>query len=720
MTTGQSLVVVGLMSGGKDSCYNLCHCAKLGHRVAALATLAPPQGKDELDSYMYQTVGHDAIHLIAEAMELPLYRTTITGQAINQTSTYGQRLASTSSHTLDVRDETEDLFTLLRMVKEAQPEINAVSVGAILSNYQRIRVEHVALRLGLQMMPLSFLWQRDQAELLDEMCQAGMNSVLIKVAGAGLGEVDLLKSLAQMKHKLHKLHSIYGAHICGEGGEYETFTLDCPLFKRRICIDQKTTIIHSDSSFASVFYLRIDAAHLEDKVEGATTLGDVTVPPLLDSLSEKTLKRCEEAERRCIRPTAVRTIESHAYRAPAKPPVTRIGHWCAIGGIVGLPVDLIKDEFQSAFDALLRTLADHSLSSAHLTHINVYLSSQAHFSQLNEVYKACFGVDPPSRACVAINLDEQSRHHIILDGVAYDDGVLYKADSAIPSIAPRPRKALHVQGRSYWAAANIGPYSQSVLAESRISIAGQIGLLPTTLQLASHIPVQIVLALQHARRVFKATLEARAAKQKGWIEGCVCWLDDARWLPLAREAWHAQGLDADDEDADEDGDRSGWEAEWIGRGLTIHQIPITFIVLNKGALPRSAAVEWQLFAHDGKSVAKSTGGKDEGDTEGDDDEDDDDDDDDNDNDGDAPLPICSNDMSFHLATFSGSCFRISCRKGSSSLAMAHLNKKDGANDTNTTSVLSLQPTLCAKVFYTQEEHLELRKCSLSWNASMVC
>ena len=26
----------------------------------------------------------------------------------------------------------------------------------------------------------------------------------------------------------------YGTNVCGEGGEYETFTLDCPLFKKRI------------------------------------------------------------------------------------------------------------------------------------------------------------------------------------------------------------------------------------------------------------------------------------------------------------------------------------------------------------------------------------------------------------------------------------------------------------------------------------------------------
>lgn len=27
---------------------------------------------------------------------------------------------------------------------------------------------------------------------------------------------------------------LYGSNVCGEGGEYETLTLDCPLFKVRL------------------------------------------------------------------------------------------------------------------------------------------------------------------------------------------------------------------------------------------------------------------------------------------------------------------------------------------------------------------------------------------------------------------------------------------------------------------------------------------------------
>ena len=81
---------------------------------------------------MYQTVGHDAIDLYAEAVGLPLYRHYIKGGSVEQGSEYFQ----------NDKDEVEDLYHLLSRVKEAE-SIEAVAVGAILSNYQRVRVENV-------------------------------------------------------------------------------------------------------------------------------------------------------------------------------------------------------------------------------------------------------------------------------------------------------------------------------------------------------------------------------------------------------------------------------------------------------------------------------------------------------------------------------------------------------------------------------------------------
>ena len=49
-------------------------------------------------------------------------------------------------------DEVEDLLRLLAFVKTALPGVEAVSSGAIASDYQRLRVEHVCInpKLGFR------------------------------------------------------------------------------------------------------------------------------------------------------------------------------------------------------------------------------------------------------------------------------------------------------------------------------------------------------------------------------------------------------------------------------------------------------------------------------------------------------------------------------------------------------------------------------------------
>lgn len=106
-------------------------CVANGHEIVALANLKPgsASGKgfifififyfwtrkqfskyihvDELDSFMYQTVGHDAIHFYAECMDLPLYRREITGTALSLGAQYE----------VTPKDETEDLYELLKEIK---------------------------------------------------------------------------------------------------------------------------------------------------------------------------------------------------------------------------------------------------------------------------------------------------------------------------------------------------------------------------------------------------------------------------------------------------------------------------------------------------------------------------------------------------------------------------------------------------------------------------
>ncbi|EDQ92265.1 uncharacterized protein MONBRDRAFT_14389, partial [Monosiga brevicollis MX1] len=247
-------------SGGKDSCHNLLHCVANGHQVVALANLAPPEQphdvlvSDELDSMMYQTVGHEGIELLAAALDKPLYREAIVGACVSDTKTY---------HRAE-RDEVEDMDRLFQRVIRSHPDVEAVSVGAILSDYQRTRVEQVAARHGITV--LSYLWQRDQAELLAEMVASGLEAIVIKVAAMGLmPRKHLGQTLGMLSPTLHKLHDLYEVHVCGEGGEYETFVLDSPLFTRRLVVEESTTIIHSDDAFAPVGYLQLQRLALVDK-----------------------------------------------------------------------------------------------------------------------------------------------------------------------------------------------------------------------------------------------------------------------------------------------------------------------------------------------------------------------------------------------------------------------------------------------------------------------
>lgn len=82
---------------------------------------------------MYQTVGHMGIEKLAEAMGVPLFRMETKGLSTQTGKNY---------EPTDTDDEVEDLYNLLANTKKSMG-IEAVAVGAIFSDYQRVRVENV-------------------------------------------------------------------------------------------------------------------------------------------------------------------------------------------------------------------------------------------------------------------------------------------------------------------------------------------------------------------------------------------------------------------------------------------------------------------------------------------------------------------------------------------------------------------------------------------------
>lgn len=95
----------------------------------------------------------------------------------------------------------------------------------------------VCSRLGL--VSLAYLWHQPQQQLLADMVASDIEAVLVKVAALGLEpHKHLGNSIAQLQPYLLGLRDRFGCNVCGEGGEYETLTLDCPAFKHgRIVLD---------------------------------------------------------------------------------------------------------------------------------------------------------------------------------------------------------------------------------------------------------------------------------------------------------------------------------------------------------------------------------------------------------------------------------------------------------------------------------------------------
>ncbi len=421
-------------------------------------------------------------------------------------------------------------------------------------------------------------------------------------------------------------------------------------------------MVHSEASFASVAYLRIDKASLApyetDDSYRRKLIDDLAVP-LHDSKSQKLLARLSSTP-----DLAELSLNGDGAGAPSPavpqappsihPAFARNGPWFAVSNVrpehsstssskardlhppafrdakirslkhgqgeaAELTIEL--DTYESAFQRLFTLLHEHGLHPRQIVHVNFYLASQDDFLHANTKYKQFFGSSPPSRACIA--LGERLGCKVGIEVIGF-------VDPSGPSGAAH-RRALHVQSRSYWAPANIGPYSQAVVAGGRITIAGQIGLRPSDLSLPDSFEEQAVLSLQHARRILRAVLEQSANAKKHWVEGGVCWLEAPeggssavaarrRLAGLAAQVWHgddhADEGDADSDDDDGDGsaqkseayfEETRWHAQWKGpsmRQADYERIPLVFAFLPTGALPRRAKIEWQLTAQTGTGEAQ--------------------------------------------------------------------------------------------------------------------
>lgn len=571
---------VALISGGKDSCYNILHCQRQGHELVALANLRPiDTDKQELDSFMFQTVGHDIVSLYENCTGLPLFR-----KEIHPKTSKNVEL----NYTPTKDDEIEVLYQLLSEVKQSIPDLQAVSVGAILSSYQRTRVEDVCGRLGLVV--LSFLWQRSQLELMTEMCSMSkqedelntsesckLDARIIKVAAIGLDSTDLGKSLPQLFPKMLKLNTQYEVHICGEGGEFESMVLDAPFFRKGFLKLEEvidTTDSENDGVYNAQLKVKFQKRELPDDIF-QSELSRLPVPPLFDPAWNELYELIDNENFE-----DTKTINTMNIRLPSvKTHTNRIGNLLYISNIQpqykgGTVQEQVKDVLQQ----LDNILKDNHLTAKNVLYSSLLLKDMSLFASVNQEYSKFFdiwknGPLPPARACIESN--------IINDGSALQLSVVVKyADQTLGNDIEKCEKSgLHVQGRSYWAPCNIGPYSQSIWLSNDLNqlsyLSGQIALEPSQMEMidTNDAKQQAVLSLKHLDSI-KQVINARNQVQ------LTCFISNNSIVPLLTQTWAQYS---------EDIIYSSEMEEWCGKPSESQDCLIIVKVSN---LPRNALCEW--------------------------------------------------------------------------------------------------------------------------------
>ncbi len=201
--------VAVLYSGGKDSTYSLHWAWLQGFKIKVLVSIEPRR-----DSYMFHYPGISAVHYQARALGLPLI--------------YIRSLK---------KEPEKELLVLKKALFKAIEEydIEGIVAGALLSDYQRMRIALVAEELELK--TYTPLWRINQKKYLLEIVDSGIKFVITKISVYGLPRSFMGKIIEYTDVlEIIKLAEKYRFNPAFEGGEAETLVLDAPLFKEKLCV----------------------------------------------------------------------------------------------------------------------------------------------------------------------------------------------------------------------------------------------------------------------------------------------------------------------------------------------------------------------------------------------------------------------------------------------------------------------------------------------------
>ena len=208
--------LASLFSGGKDSAYAIYLAQKQGHDVVCLLSVIPKSD----ESHLLHHPNIQWTKLQSESMNIP-------------------QLILTS----DSDDTDEELSTLEKLLQNAKNQfgIEGLVHGGIKSNFQKDKFEILCNKLNL--VAVAPLWNTEPQSYMNDLLDSKFNFIMTTVTADGLDDSWLGKLISKSDIDILKnLSEKFGFNLNFEGGESETFVLDCPLFTNPIKINQSKKI----------------------------------------------------------------------------------------------------------------------------------------------------------------------------------------------------------------------------------------------------------------------------------------------------------------------------------------------------------------------------------------------------------------------------------------------------------------------------------------------
>ena len=196
-----------LFSGGKDSMLAGYFAKQEGYKLSCLISIV----SENPESFMFHTPSISKVEKQSEVMEIPLLIQKTKGK------------------------KEIELKDLENAIKKAIDEygIKGVVTGAVESVYQASRIQKICNKLNIEC--FNPLWQKNQFELLNDLIKNDFEVIIVGVFAYPFDKKWLERKIdKEFIDEMKVLWERYKINPAGEGGEFESFVLNCPLFKREL------------------------------------------------------------------------------------------------------------------------------------------------------------------------------------------------------------------------------------------------------------------------------------------------------------------------------------------------------------------------------------------------------------------------------------------------------------------------------------------------------